>query len=86
MLSAIVAVTLLAPDVQAVERAYQQVLDYHTAERGQLAAEQAESWGAKCSARAASTSSSSRLRRPRVQRLPVMTSRDVRRAGLDQRG
>jgi len=47
MLSAIVAVTLLVPDVQAVERAYHQVLDYQTVERGQLAAEQAASWGAK---------------------------------------
>jgi len=47
MLSAIVAVTLLVPDVQAVERAYQQVLDYQTVERGHVAVEQAESWGAK---------------------------------------
>jgi len=47
MLSAIVAVTLLVPDVQAAERAYRQVLDYQTVERGQLAGEQAASWGAK---------------------------------------
>jgi catechol 2,3-dioxygenase-like lactoylglutathione lyase family enzyme len=47
MLSAIVAVTLLVPDVQAVERAYQQVLDYQTVERGHVAADQAASWGAK---------------------------------------
>ena len=47
MLSAIVAVTLLVPDVQAVERAYRQVLDYQTVERGQLTADQAASWGAQ---------------------------------------
>lgn len=46
MLSAIVAVTLLVPDVGAVERAYQQSLDYQTVERGQVAADQARSWGA----------------------------------------
>ena len=46
MLSAIVAVTLLVPDVQAVERAYQQVLDYQTVERGHVAADQAASWDA----------------------------------------
>jgi hypothetical protein len=34
MLGAIVAVTLLVPDVSAVERAYQQVLRYETVERG----------------------------------------------------
>jgi hypothetical protein len=45
MLSAIVAVTLLVPGVQAVERAYRQVLDYQTVERGQLTADQAASWG-----------------------------------------
>jgi hypothetical protein len=47
MLSAIVAVTLLVPDVGAVERAYQQNLDYQTVERGHVAADQAESWGAE---------------------------------------
>jgi catechol 2,3-dioxygenase-like lactoylglutathione lyase family enzyme len=46
MLSAIVAVTLLVPDVEAVERAYQHTLDYHTVERGHVAPEQAERWGA----------------------------------------
>ena len=47
MLSAIVAVTLLVPDVEVVERAYQQSLDYQTVERGHVAADQAESWGAE---------------------------------------
>lgn len=47
MLSAIVAVTLLVPDVDAVERAYQQVLEYQTVERGHLPADQAASWGAE---------------------------------------
>jgi catechol 2,3-dioxygenase-like lactoylglutathione lyase family enzyme len=47
MLSTIVAVTLLVPDVEAVERAYQQVLDYQTVERGHVAADLAESWGTK---------------------------------------
>lgn len=47
MLSAIVAVTLLVPDVGAVERAYQQSLDYQTVERGHVAADQARSWGAE---------------------------------------
>jgi catechol 2,3-dioxygenase-like lactoylglutathione lyase family enzyme len=46
MLSAIVAVTLLVPDVQAVEQAYQRTLDYQTVERGHVAPEQAERWGA----------------------------------------
>ena len=47
MLSALVAVTLLVPDVQAVEHAYRQALDYQTVEHGHVAAEQATSWGAK---------------------------------------
>ena len=47
MLSAIVAVTLLVPDVDAVERAYRQVLEYQTVERGHLPADQAASWGAE---------------------------------------
>jgi len=47
MLSAIVAVTLLVPDVSAVERAYRQVLDYQTVERGQVESAQADSWGAQ---------------------------------------
>ena len=46
MLSAIVAVTLLVPDVAAVERAYRHSLDYRTVERGELPAGQAASWGA----------------------------------------
>lgn len=46
MLSAIVAVTLLVPDVDAVEQAYRGTLDYQTVERGRLPAEQAERWGA----------------------------------------
>jgi len=46
MLSAIVAVTLLVPDVGAAERAYQQVLRYQTVQRGHVAPEQAGSWGA----------------------------------------
>jgi len=46
MLSAIVAVTLLVPDVDAVEQAYQHTLDYQTVERGELPAAQAERWGA----------------------------------------
>ncbi|MCM2311059.1 MAG: hypothetical protein NDI84_06600 [Steroidobacteraceae bacterium] len=47
MLSAIVAVTLLVPDVDAAERAYQGALDYQTVARGHVAPEQAEVWGAK---------------------------------------
>ncbi len=46
MLSAIVAVTLLVPDVGAAERAYQQSLHYQTVQRGHVAPEQARSWGA----------------------------------------
>jgi len=46
MLSAIVAVTLLVPDVDAVERAYGEVLSYRTVERGHVAPEQAAGWGA----------------------------------------
>jgi catechol 2,3-dioxygenase-like lactoylglutathione lyase family enzyme len=46
MLSAIVAVTLLVPDVAAIERAYGEVLSYRTVERGQVAPEQAAGWGA----------------------------------------
>jgi len=47
MLSAVVAVTLLVPDVSAVERAYQQDQSYETVERGQVEAAQADSWGAQ---------------------------------------
>ena len=46
MLSAIVAVTLLVPDVGAAERAYGEVLDYQTVERGRIAPEQAGGWNA----------------------------------------
>jgi catechol 2,3-dioxygenase-like lactoylglutathione lyase family enzyme len=46
MLSAIVAVTLLVPDVEAAERAYRDTLSYETVERGAVPAAQAERWGA----------------------------------------
>lgn len=46
MLSAIVAVTLLVPDVDAAEQAYGEVLGYRTVERGPLAGDQAAGWGA----------------------------------------
>lgn len=46
MLSAIVAVTLLVPDVAAVERAYGEVLRYETVERGRISADQAAGWAA----------------------------------------
>ena len=46
MLSAIVAVTLLVPDVEAVEQAYRRTLDYRTVERGYVAPELAAGWGA----------------------------------------
>ena len=46
MLSAIVAVTLLVPDVDAAEQAYQRALSYQTVERGHVAPELAERWGA----------------------------------------
>jgi catechol 2,3-dioxygenase-like lactoylglutathione lyase family enzyme len=47
MLSAIVTVTLLVPDVGAAERAYRQSLSYHLVERCQVALEQAAGWGAE---------------------------------------
>jgi catechol 2,3-dioxygenase-like lactoylglutathione lyase family enzyme len=47
VLSAIVAVTLLVPDVEAVERAYQRELSYQTVERGRVASEAAAAWGAR---------------------------------------
>jgi catechol 2,3-dioxygenase-like lactoylglutathione lyase family enzyme len=47
MLTAIVAVTLLVPDVDAAERAYQHTLAYHTVERGHVAPALAEQWGAE---------------------------------------
>lgn len=46
MLSAIVAVTLLVPDVDAAAEAYQSTLAYQTVERGYVAAELAARWGA----------------------------------------
>jgi catechol 2,3-dioxygenase-like lactoylglutathione lyase family enzyme len=46
MLSAIVAVTLLVPDVGAAERAYQGALGYQTVAHGQVAPELADRWGA----------------------------------------
>ncbi len=45
MLSAIVAVTLFVPDVDAVERAYQRDLGYQTVQEGTLDAPTAEAWG-----------------------------------------
>ena len=47
MLSSIVAVTLLVPDVDAAARAYQATLAYETVERGHVAPEQAALWGAE---------------------------------------
>lgn len=46
MLTAIIAVTMTVPDLAAVERAYGDYLGYRVVERGSLAAELAESWGA----------------------------------------
>lgn len=46
MLSAIVAVTLLVPDLKAAEQAYQASLHYQTVERGHVGAELASAWGA----------------------------------------
>ena len=46
MLSTIVAVTLLVPDVDAAAHAYQATLAYQTVERGHVAPEQAALWGA----------------------------------------
>jgi catechol 2,3-dioxygenase-like lactoylglutathione lyase family enzyme len=46
MLSAIVAVTLVVPDVDRVERAYQRSLSYQTVDRGRLPADAAAAWGA----------------------------------------
>lgn len=47
MLSAIVAVTLLVPDVDAVARAYDRALEYRTVERGELSLPEARLWGAE---------------------------------------
>jgi catechol 2,3-dioxygenase-like lactoylglutathione lyase family enzyme len=46
MLSAIVAVTLLVPDVDAAAAAWQQTLSYETVERGHVLPETAGMWGA----------------------------------------
>ncbi|HPF27882.1 MAG TPA: hypothetical protein PK159_14955, partial [Steroidobacteraceae bacterium] len=46
MLVAIVAVTLTAPDLMAVEQAYARYLGYHTVERGVVSAELARGWDA----------------------------------------
>ena len=46
MLSAIVAVTLLVPDVDTAAQAYQQTLAYEAVERGHVAPGQAALWGA----------------------------------------
>ncbi len=47
MLSAIVAVTLLVPDVDAAAEAYQATLSYEAVERGRVPPEQAALWGAE---------------------------------------
>jgi catechol 2,3-dioxygenase-like lactoylglutathione lyase family enzyme len=46
MLTAIIAVTMTVPDLAAVERAYGDYLGYRVVDRGQLAADLAEAWGA----------------------------------------
>ncbi len=46
MLTAILAVTMTVPDLAAVERAYGEYLGYRVVERGEVAAELAELWGA----------------------------------------
>ena len=46
MLGAIVAVTLLVPDVDAAEQAYRRTLAYQTVDRGRVAPAQAQCWGA----------------------------------------
>lgn len=46
MLTAIVAVTMTAPDLAVVERAYGDFLGYRVVDRGTLAVELAEAWGA----------------------------------------
>jgi catechol 2,3-dioxygenase-like lactoylglutathione lyase family enzyme len=45
MLSAIVAVTLFVPDVDAARRAYVQTLSYETVQEGQVDPEAAATWG-----------------------------------------
>jgi catechol 2,3-dioxygenase-like lactoylglutathione lyase family enzyme len=47
MLSAIVAVTLVVPDVKRAERAYQRALSYQSVERGKVPAGTASVWGAE---------------------------------------
>jgi catechol 2,3-dioxygenase-like lactoylglutathione lyase family enzyme len=46
MLTAIIAVTMTVPDLASVERAYGDYLGYRVVDRGQLAADLAEAWGA----------------------------------------
>ncbi|HVN41758.1 MAG TPA: hypothetical protein VMT50_03165, partial [Steroidobacteraceae bacterium] len=46
MLSAIVAVTLLVPDVHAAERAYARALHYQTVAHGRIASRLADTWAA----------------------------------------
>lgn len=46
MFSAIVAVTLLVPDVRAAERAYQSSLHYRTVEAGRVGRDPARAWAA----------------------------------------
>ena len=47
MLSAIVAVTLVVPDLGEVERAYRQALSYEAVEHGRLPADTAAAWGSE---------------------------------------
>ncbi len=47
MLKLILIVTLSAPDLAAVERAYTQSLGYEVVDRGQVSTDLAQSWGAK---------------------------------------
>ncbi len=46
MLSAIIAVTLTAPDLRATEDAYTQYLDFKVVERGEVSRDLASTWGA----------------------------------------
>jgi len=50
VLSAIVAVTLLVPDLKAAEHAYQASLHYQTVERGHVSEKLADAWGASATA------------------------------------
>lgn len=49
MLSAIIAVTLTAPDLRATEDAYTQFLDFKVVERGEVSRDLAAAWGAPLS-------------------------------------